>query len=59
MQGFSVNRIFQGIRYDITVKRKGKGNKVHLTVNGQAVESTIIPKPPAGVTQVIVEVTLS
>jgi cellobiose phosphorylase len=59
MQVFSVNRIFYGIRYDITVKREGKGNKVHLIVDGQAVERTIIPKPPVGVTQVIVEVTLS
>jgi cellobiose phosphorylase len=58
-KGLSVTRVFQGVRYDITVKRAAEGNRVRLTVDGQAVEGNVIPKPPAGVTQVTVEAVLS
>jgi cellobiose phosphorylase len=57
--GFSVCRIFQGVRYSILVKREGKGNIIRLMVDGLAVEGNIIPKPPSGVTQVAVQVLLS
>jgi cellobiose phosphorylase len=57
-QGFSVSRVFQGVRYDIKVKREGKGNRVRLTVDGQGVEGNAIPKPAAGVTRVAVEAVL-
>lgn len=57
-KGFSVSRIFQGVRYDITVKREGKGNKVRLNVDGKPVDGNVIPKPPAGVIQVAVEAVL-
>lgn len=56
---FSVSRIFQGVRYDITVKRKGKGNNVKLTVDGRAIECNVVPKPPAGIARVTVDVVLS
>ncbi len=54
-RGFSVSRVFQGVRYEITVKRRGKGNHVRLTVDGHAVEGNVIPRPPAGVARVAVE----
>jgi cellobiose phosphorylase len=55
---FSVSRIFQGVRYDITVKRVGAGNCVHLHVDGKALSGNIIPKPAAGITHVTVEASL-
>ncbi|MDZ7288355.1 MAG: glycosyl transferase [candidate division KSB1 bacterium] len=58
-KGFSVSRVFQGVRYDITVRREGEGNHVRLIVDGQAIEGNVIPKPAAGVTQVTVEAVLS
>jgi cellobiose phosphorylase len=57
-KGFSVSRVFQGVRYDINVKRAGKGNRVRLMVEGHAIEGNVIPKPAAGVIQVAVEVLL-
>jgi len=58
-KGFSASRVFQGVRYDITVRRKAKGNRVRLTVDGHVVEGNVIPRPPAGVPQVTVEAVLS
>jgi len=47
-QSFSVSRVFQGVWYNITVTRAGKGNRVRLTVDGLAVEGNVIPKPRDG-----------
>jgi cellobiose phosphorylase len=58
-KGFSVRRVFQGVRYDITVKRIGEGNQVRLTVDGKMIDGNVIPKPAAGVTKVTVEAVLS
>ena len=58
-KGFSVSRVFQGVRYDITVKREGKGNTVRLVVGSRQVLGNVIPRPPAGVIQVKVEAFLS
>jgi cellobiose phosphorylase len=55
---FSVTRIFRGIRYDIKVKRTGKGNCAHLNIDGHPIEGNVIPLPAAGVTQVSVEALL-
>jgi cellobiose phosphorylase len=57
-KGFSVSRIFRGVRYDISVTRKGKGNNVHLVVDGKVVEGNIVPPPPPDTTSVSVTVTL-
>jgi cellobiose phosphorylase len=57
-KGFSATRIFRGVRYDIAVNRKGKGNTVHLKVDGQSIEGRVIPLPTVGVTQVSVEALL-
>ncbi len=64
-EGFSASRLFQGVRYNINVRRApkspgrtGKGNRVRLTVDGKTTDRNIIPKPPAGVTKVSVEALL-
>jgi cellobiose phosphorylase len=57
-KGFSVSRVFQGVRYDIAVKRKGPGNRVSLTVDGKAIDGNVIPKPDVGTTRVSVEAVL-
>ena len=57
--GFTVSRRFQGVRYEIDVRRKGKGNSVCMTVDGRGIEGNVIPKPAQGVTSVAVHVTLS
>jgi cellobiose phosphorylase len=51
-EGFSVKRLYQGVRYDITVKRDGKGNTVHLNVDGKNIEGNVVPKPAPGVSEV-------
>ena len=53
--GFSVKRIFRGASYDITVTRKGPGNAVSLTVNGNPIDGTIVPQAAAGSAPVLVE----
>jgi cellobiose phosphorylase len=64
-EGFSVSRFFQGVRYNIGVRRARKstgqavrGGRVRLTVDGRAIEGNVIPKPPAGVSEVSVEALL-
>ncbi|MFN2144292.1 MAG: GH36-type glycosyl hydrolase domain-containing protein [Anaerolineales bacterium] len=44
-EGFKVTRIFRGVKYQITVKRKGAGNAVRLEVAGASVEGNMIPLP--------------
>ena len=43
--GFEVTRNFRGVRYEISVKRKGPGNNVSLEVDGKSIEGTVIPLP--------------
>ncbi|MGD0037637.1 MAG: glycosyl transferase [Bacteroidota bacterium] len=57
-KGFHVKRIFQGVHYNITVKREGKGNTVRLMVNGIVIKGNVIPQPHTGVTEVAVEAVL-
>jgi cellobiose phosphorylase len=44
-QGFEAVRQFRGVRYEISVSRKGPGNKVSLEVEGKPVPGTLIPLP--------------
>jgi cellobiose phosphorylase len=53
-KGFSAIRMFKGVRYNILVKRRGRGNTVHLSVEGREVEGNVIPPPPRGTTTVAV-----
>ena len=57
-QGFEAIRKFRGVTYRITVRRAGKGNGVSLTVDGKPIEGAVVPPPPAGKTEVTVEVKL-
>jgi cellobiose phosphorylase len=43
--GFEAVRNFRGVRYEISVKRAGPGNKVSLEVDGKSIEGTVIPLP--------------
>lgn len=56
---FEVVRLFRGVTYRIQVKREGSGNSVSLTANGQPISGDIIPLPPLGQTEVLVQAILS
>jgi cellobiose phosphorylase len=56
--GFSVVRVFRGVRYDIQVERVGKGNAVRLVVDGKAIEGNVISLPADNVNPISVEVQL-
>jgi cellobiose phosphorylase len=57
-KGFSASRVLQGVRYDIAITRRGKGNNIHLVVDGKEVEGNIVPTPPPETTSVSVRATL-
>jgi cellobiose phosphorylase len=50
--GFEAVRNFRGVRYEISVKREGTGNNVTLNVDGNSIDSTIIPLPAKSTTVV-------
>jgi cellobiose phosphorylase len=58
-QGFTAQREFRGVIYDISVKRGGPGNHVKLIVDGSSVEGNTIPAPRDGKKSVVVEAILS
>ena len=58
-EGFTVKRLYQGVRYDITVNRDGKGNTVRLIVDGKKIEGNAVPKPAPGVSEVKVQAILT
>jgi cellobiose phosphorylase len=41
--GFTATRVYRGVTYHITVQRRGPGNTVSLSVNGQPVEGDLVP----------------
>ena len=56
--GFDANRTFRGIPYRISVQRVGPGNALSLVVDGRPVEGSVVPLPPEGQAEVLVEVTV-
>ncbi len=56
---FTTQRVFRGVTYHITVERAGPGNNISLKVDGQPVEGNIVPLPPAGQDEVMVQVTIT
>jgi cellobiose phosphorylase len=56
--GFEVTRIFRDVTYRISVERVGEGNALSLLVNGQPVQGSVVPLPPEGQTEVVVNVAL-
>jgi cellobiose phosphorylase len=55
-EGFSAQRIYRGVTYDIRVTRSSPGNQVRITVNGEELEGTVLPLPVEGNHQVTVDV---
>ena len=53
--GFTAVRIFRGVTYRIAVERQGPGNAVALMVDGRPVDGTLIPLPPTGTREVVVQ----
>ncbi|HLJ49911.1 MAG TPA: hypothetical protein VKU01_28050 [Bryobacteraceae bacterium] len=56
--GFHVVRLFRGVRFDITIHRSGPGNRVTLTVEGQAHDGNLVPLPPQGQAEVRIQATI-
>ncbi len=56
--GFEATRRYRGATYHIRVRREGPGRAVALRVDGQPIAGTVVPLPPAGQTEVAVEVVL-
>jgi cellobiose phosphorylase len=56
--GFEATRIFRGVTYRISVNRAGSGNAVAILVDGSPIEGNLVPLPPPGQTEVIVEIAL-
>jgi cellobiose phosphorylase len=56
--GFSAQRKFRGVTYDIHVTRHGAGNSPSLSVDGTPVEGNVVPLPAAGTERVRVDVSL-
>jgi len=58
-KGYTASRIFRGVTYHITVKRKGSGNNISLLVNGKSIKGNIIPFPSTKTKSVDINVTIS
>ncbi len=56
--GFQAERVFRGVVYHISVQRLGEGNRVSLTVDGQPISGSLVPLPPPGTSEVVVEAAL-
>jgi cellobiose phosphorylase len=56
--GFAVTRVFRGVSYRISVKRVGEGNEASLTVDGRQIGGNVVPLPPEGIEEVVVEARL-
>jgi cellobiose phosphorylase len=54
-QGFTAKRTFRGTAYQIEVVRRGRGDEVSLTVNGQPIEGDVVPFTDEAVVRVRVE----
>jgi len=46
--GFEAVRNYRGVRYEISIKREGTGNRVTLDVDGKSIEGNIVPLPRGG-----------
>ncbi len=50
--GFTATRIFRGVTFNIAIERKGPGNHIALTVDGQPIDGNIVSVPADGRKQV-------
>jgi cellobiose phosphorylase len=56
--GYTAQRRYRGVVYNLTVEQKGPGQRVTLLVEDQPIEGNIIPLPAMGVTSIDVKVFL-
>jgi len=56
--GFEAVRKYRNVTYLIKVERKGNGNEVELTIDGETISGNVIPLPAAGIKEVKVVATL-
>ncbi len=56
--GFKAHREYRGTAYEISVTRRGPGNDVSMVVDGLPIAGDVVPPPPPGTAEVLVEVTL-
>jgi cellobiose phosphorylase len=56
--GFTATRHFRGVTYHITVERSAAGAPGRMVVDGKTVAGPLVPLPPAGQTDVMVQVTV-
>lgn len=57
--GFEAKRVFRGVVYNIKVEKHSKRSTTSFSVDGQMIESCIIPIPPQGTREVNVLVELA
>ena len=57
--GFTATRTFRGVVYHISIERRGEGNAIALTVNGESIKGTVVPVPSDGQKEVVVKGILS
>ena len=57
--GFKATRIFRNVKYQISVERVGTGNKSIIYVNDKQIEGNIIPLPPLGIKNMVVNVKIT
>lgn len=58
-EGYEATREFRGVTYEISVKRQGPGNEVHLEVDGKSIDGKTISHPPSKTKLVKVLATLT
>jgi cellobiose phosphorylase len=46
--GFTATRTFRGVVYNIAIERRGEGNSIVLTVDGEAIDGTVVHAPIDG-----------
>jgi cellobiose phosphorylase len=46
--GFTATRTFRGVVYRISIERRGDGNSIALTVDGEPVQGNVVPLPADG-----------
>jgi cellobiose phosphorylase len=57
--GFTATRAFRGVVYKIAIERKGAGNRIALTVDGQRIAGNLVPPPSDGRKEVSIRGILS
>jgi cellobiose phosphorylase len=53
--GFTATRIFRGVTYNISIERRGEGNRISLTMDGRPIEGNIVPPPTDGRKEVTIK----